>query len=126
LHSLQQGYWGSRRSNDVPVSSLPREMEQDKLSKFGDQLFVKSTDEPIFVIKQFRHLTFVRRPVMGQNGIGYKLGLFFNGELETLEAQTQRTLSAIKSRQAIAQAEMADEQGTLAMPALQFGKKPVQ
>jgi hypothetical protein len=35
-------------------------------------------------------------------------------------------LSAIKSRNAIAQAEMGDvEQGPMAMPALQF-KKPIQ
>jgi hypothetical protein len=93
--------------------------------KYGETLFVKSTDEPTTVLRQFKHFTLVRRPVMGQNGIAYKFGAFFNVELETLEEQTQRTLSAIKSRNAIAQAEMDVEQGPMAMPALQF-KKPVQ
>jgi hypothetical protein len=97
-----------------------------KVSKFGDQLFVKSTDEPNFVVRQFKHITLVRRPVMGQNGIRYQFGWAFNKELETLEEQTQRALSTIKARNAIAQAEMQDvEQGPMGMPALQF-KKPVQ
>lgn len=95
------------------------------MHKFGDTLYVKSTDEPNFVVRQFRHITLVRRPIMGQDGIRYRFGWAFNAELESLEEQTQRTLSAIKSRQAIAQAEM-DEQGPMTMPALQFGKKPVQ
>ena len=92
------------------------------MNKFSDQLFVKLTDEPCFVIKQFRHFTLVRRPVMSQNGICYKLGLFFNAELETLQEQTQRTLAIIKSRNELSQAEMEGFGPDVPMPALSFKK----
>jgi hypothetical protein len=92
------------------------------VNKFGDQLFVKLTDEPVFVLRQFKHLTWVRRPVMGQAGIGYRFGLFFNRELETLQEQTQRTLAVIKARNDMAQEELADVEGPLAIPGLQFKK----
>jgi len=63
----------------------------------------------------------VRRPVMGQNGIRYKLGVFFNCELETLQEQTVRTLSLIKARNEITEAEMADVPAGF-MPQLAFKK----
>ena len=95
------------------------------MNKFGDQLFVRTTDEPVVVLKQFRYLTFVRRPVMGQNGIRYKFGWFFNNELETLTEQTQRTLATIKVRNDVAQAEMDEVQtGPLALPPGLHLKKP--
>jgi hypothetical protein len=89
--------------------------------KFGDTLYVKSTDEPNFVVRQFKRITLVRRPIMGQDGIRYRFGWAFNAELETLAEQTTRTLQQIKARNEIAQADM-DAEG-LAMPALAF-KKP--
>lgn len=92
------------------------------MNKFGDKLFVCSTDEPITVLRQFKHFTLVRRPVMGQNGIRYKFGLFFNVELESLQEQTARTLATIKIRNDIAQADMDADASSLAMPALQFKK----
>jgi hypothetical protein len=94
--------------------------------KFGDQLFVKSTDEPSFVVHQFKYFTLVRRPVMGQDGIRYKFGIFFNSELETLAEQTQRTLATIKARNQIAELEMQDAveaTGGPFMPQMAF-KKP--
>lgn len=61
---------------------------------------------------------------MGQDGIRYQFGLFFNTELETLQEQTARTLATIKIRNEAAQAEVdSDIAATgLAMPALQFKK----
>lgn len=91
------------------------------MTKFGDQLFVKTTDEPLIVLRQWKRLTLARRPVMGQNGIRYQLGLFLNVELETLTEQTLRTLAIIKIRNEAAQAEMGDV-GPLAMPSQQFKK----
>lgn len=93
------------------------------MTKFGDQLFVRTTDEPIIVLRQFKHFTLGRRPVMGQDGIRYQFGIFFNTELETLEEQTQRTLAVIKARNQAAEQEMADVAGPLGFPGnLQFKK----
>jgi hypothetical protein len=92
------------------------------LTKFGEQLYVRTTDEPTIVLRQFKHVTLVRRPVMGQNGIRYKFGWFFNTELETLEEQTQRALAKIKAQNAMAQEELADVEGPLAIPGLQLRK----
>jgi hypothetical protein len=71
-------------------------------AKFGDVLYNKLTEEPAFVIHAFKHFTFVRRPVMGQKGISYRLAFFLSSELETLAEQTARTIANIQSRQAIA------------------------
>jgi hypothetical protein len=96
---------------------------ENPLNKFGDQLYVKVTDEPLIVIRQWKHVTLARRPVMGQDGIRYQFGLFFNTELETLSEQTQRTLATIKARNEIAQSEMDVTDGPLALPAgIQYKK----
>jgi hypothetical protein len=93
------------------------------LNKFGDTLYVKSTDEPNFVVAQFWCFTLVRRPIMGQDGIRFRFGLFFTDELETLTEQTQRTLATIKARNEIAASEMDVADGPLALPAgIQYKK----
>lgn len=99
------------------------------MNKFGDKLYVAITDEPIVYLYSVWGLTFVRRPVMGQNGIAYKFGIFFNSELETLQEQTTRTLETIKLRNQLAEADMQAEldsemqaQGPLQIP-LPFNKK---
>lgn len=95
------------------------------MNKFGDTIYVQTTDEPVKVIRQFKRFTLVRRPVMGQNGIRYLLGLFFNMELETLEEQTQRTLATIKIRNEAAEAQLGElANGPLAIPPGLHLKKP--
>lgn len=93
------------------------------MNKYGEVLYNVLTDEPCIVLREFRYLTLVHRPIMGQDGIRYRLGIFPSCELETLQEQTQRTLATIKARNAIAAEEMDVADGPLAMPAgLSFKK----
>jgi len=91
-------------------------------AKFGEILFHKLTDEPALVIREFKHWTLVRRPVMGQDGIYYRFKFFLNAELESLQEQTSRNIANIQVRQAIAGAELGPELDSGAMPHLAFKK----
>lgn len=78
-------------------------------SKYGDVLYHKLTEEPVAVLRSWKHVTFVRRPIQGTNGLSYKFGFFLNTELETLQEQTARVLSNIQARNAIAEAGMTSD-----------------
>lgn len=62
------------------------------------------------VLRPFKYVTFVRRPVMGTKGIGYKFAWFLNAELETLQEQTARAITNIQARNQIAGAEFGSDQ----------------
>lgn len=88
----------------------------------GDILYVRTTDEPVVYFASIGPLRLVRRPIMGQDGIRYRIGLFHGSELETLQEQTQRTLAIIKARNDISMAEMQDFGPDMPMPHLHFKK----
>lgn len=72
------------------------------MTKFSELKYNVLTEEPIFIVHQFKHVSLVRRPVMSDKGIKYKFGFFFNAELEDLRSKTERSFEQIKEQNKIA------------------------
>ena len=93
--------------------------------KQGEIAYVKTTNEPVFVIAvqpltpaddawgYFTHHVYCRIPVITQNGTDYQQKVFYVEELETLEDFTRRQIANFQRGQQMTQ-DALQKEGTAA------------
>jgi hypothetical protein len=90
----------------------------------GDVLYIKTSEEPVVYLYEHKKVYWVRRPIQTFLGLFYRKTWFHPFELETGTEQIARLMDRIKSRNAIALADMEPENNPMSSGNLVPYKKP--